>query len=157
MLIRQPLGYSAYLYLRSELTRQPTRSQLLPIRTDKKIPVFEIVARKIAILLISTQNILSIVSVLIRIILLFYRVTNFSRLFSKVKREDCSLESGTSPSLSRITLESRVAFERIMFWAGEYRVASHELYRIAEYLARDYKTDINVVLWDTVWFILGLD
>lgn len=118
MLIRQPLGYSAYLYLRSELTRQPTRSQLLPIRTDKKIPVFEIVARKIAILLISTQNILSIVSVLIRIILLFYRVTNFSRLFSKVKREDCSLESGTSPSLSRITLESRVAFERIMFWGG---------------------------------------
>lgn len=32
-----------------------------------------------------------------------------------------------------------------------------ELYRIAEYLARDYETDINVALWDTVWFILGLD
>lgn len=42
---------------------------------------------------------------------------------------------------------------------GEYRVALFEceLYRIAEYLARDYKTDINVVLRDTVRFILGLD
>lgn len=86
------------------------------------------------------------------IVLSFGRVTNFSRERKKYSLERIAV--GRKRVSSRVELLLR---EEDYVLAENIELHPCEQYRIAEYLVRDYKTDINVVLWDTAWFILDLD